>query len=271
MCRLCPPRGPRLSRRAFGGGLLAAAVQPVLPECLRPAGTGLLEPALRLAVQAGAPRTVALTLDACGGQTDHRILDQLLALSVPATIFATGLWLAANPQTVALLRSRPDLFSLQNHGERHLPPVLGDRRVFGLPVAGTMEAVHREVQRGAGLIEATGAPRPRWYRGAAGLYSPDALAGIRAMGVWIAGYALNADAGASLPAAAVARRIAAARPGDVIVAHVNQPHRPSGAGVAEGIAALKQAGAAFVLLDAASTEPLDCPERAPHPSHKLVG
>jgi len=262
VCRFYPPRGPRLSRRAFGGGLLAAAVQPVLPDCMRPSASGLLEPALRLAVPEGAPHTVALTLDACGGQTDHRIIDTLLALAVPATIFATGLWLTANPQTVALFRTRPDLFSLQNHGERHLPAVLSpvgsERRVFGLPVAGTPEAVRREVERGADAVEASGVRRPRWYRGAAGLYSPEAVAEIRTTDVWIAGYSLNADAGASLPAASVSRRIQAARTGDVIVAHINQPHRPSGAGVAGGIAALKQAGVVFMMLEDVQVTPLTC-------------
>lgn len=45
-----------------------------------------------------------------------------------------------------------------------------------------------------------------------------------------------------------AKRIAGARDGDVIIAHINQPKRASGAGVAEGILALKAKGYRFVLL-----------------------
>jgi peptidoglycan/xylan/chitin deacetylase (PgdA/CDA1 family) len=205
-----------------------------------------------------APRTVALTLDACSGLVDMRIVETLLARSVPATIFATGLWLRGNAPTIALLRTRTDLFTLENHGERHLPPVLGTRRVYGLPVAGTLDAVQREVSRGADLVAEARGERPRWYRGAAGLYSPAAVVAIQAMGCLIAGYSLNADAGASLPAASVARRIAAARSGDVIVAHINQPHRPSGHGVAEGVVALREAGAVFVGLDALPTTAPTC-------------
>jgi peptidoglycan/xylan/chitin deacetylase (PgdA/CDA1 family) len=247
VCRRCLP----LSRRSFASGLLAAACFPGPPDAL-------VEPAISLRVPEGAPRTVALTLDACSGLVDMRIVTALIDLSVPATIFATGLWLRGNAPVLALMRTRADLFTLQNHGELHLPPVLGTRRVYGLPVAGTLDAIRREVARGADLVEAARGEPPRWYRGAAGLYSPPAVEAIQAMGCLIAGYSLNADAGASLPAASVARRIAAASSGDVIVAHINQPHRPSGAGVASGIAALKQAGAVFVGLDALPSTPPEC-------------
>ncbi len=254
MCWSCvAPAG--LTRRGFGSGVLAAAVAP---SCLIGGAEVIVEPAMRLVVPAGAPRTVALTLDACGGATDMRIIRTLLDLSVPATIFVTGLWLRGNAEALGLLRDRRDLFTLQDHGELHLPPVLGSRRVYGLAVAGTLDAVRREVERGAELVAATGAPGPRWYRGAAGLYSPDALALIQDMGFAVAAYSLNGDQGASLPAASVAHRIASAVSGDVIISHVNQPRRPSGAGVAEGVRALHASGAVFVGLDALPTTPLVC-------------
>ena len=68
------------------------------------------------------------------------------------------------------------------------------------------------------------------------------------MGFGIAGYSLNADMGASLPAATVAARIAKARDRDVIIGHINQPLRPSGAGIAAGVVALMRQGIAFVHL-----------------------
>jgi peptidoglycan/xylan/chitin deacetylase (PgdA/CDA1 family) len=229
--------------------------------CLGGTSEALVEPVIRLVVPDDAPRTVALTLDACSGVTDMRIVATLIALSIPATIFASGLWLPGNAPMMALMRTRAELFGVQNHGERHLPPVLGTRRVYGLPVAGTMDAIQHEVARGGDMVAAARGERPRWYRAAAGLYSPPAISAIQAMGWSIAGYSLNADEGASLPAASVAKRIAAARSGDVILAHINQPHRASGAGVAAGIAALKQAGTEFVGLDALPTTPPTCRTR----------
>jgi len=233
------------SRRCFHGYLLATAVVSPDPT---------LEPSLRLVVSPDEPKTVALTLDACSGLVDWRILSALDRLSVPATIFATGLWLRGNAAAIAWLRERSHLFSLQNHGAQHLPAVLGTRRIYGLPVAGTMEAIRREVTVGGEAItQHTDAPAT-WYRSAAGRYSPSAIPLIESLGFRVAGYSCNGDAGASLPPATVARRIGAALGGDVIVAHVNQPNRPSGAGVAAGVTALHDAGAKFVKLDDRQTQ-----------------
>ncbi len=253
MCRCCPDPAP--TRRDLGRLLLGAA-PPAALACTPGTSDARLSPRLHLA-PAGGPR-VALTLDACSGRTDRRVLDGLVELGVPATIFATAIWLQANPATVALLRARADLFTLQNHGARHVPAVLGAGRLFGVAVAGTLDAVRQEVAGGAAAIAATGAPAPGWYRGATALYSAAALGEIRAMGSRVAGYSLNADEGASLPAATVARRIAAARDGDVVIAHMNRPDRPSGPGVVAGIAALHARGFAFARLDAGAIE-TDCP------------
>jgi peptidoglycan/xylan/chitin deacetylase (PgdA/CDA1 family) len=227
----------------------------IAPSCLPMVHDELVEPRMSLVVPVRTPRTVALTLDACSGSVDMRIIGTLLALSVPATLFVTALWLRANTHILSLLRARADLFALENHGELHLPAVLGTRHVYGLPVAGTLDAIHREVERGAEAVVATGAARPIWYRTAAGLYSPGTIGSISAR---IAGYSLVADEGASLPAAAVTRRMVAAVSGDVIIAHVNHPHRISGAGVTAGIAALHRAGTVFVRLDTYPTTPLNC-------------
>jgi hypothetical protein len=55
--------------------------------------------------------------------------------------------------------------------------------------------------------------------------------------------------GASLPAHSVAERIARATSSDVIVAHINQPHRSSGAGVVAGVSELQHRGPRFIRLD----------------------
>jgi peptidoglycan/xylan/chitin deacetylase (PgdA/CDA1 family) len=243
-CRPTPQARGRLSRRAF----LAGAALPLLANPVG-AANGLVEPVSRLDLPPDAPPAVALTLDACAGATDARILNTLTDLGVPATIFVTGLWLRNNPPALARLLSRPDLFTLQNHGARHVPAVLGNTRVYGLQPAGTMAAIVQEVAGGAESIAATGAGRPRWYRGATGLYSPAVIPAIEATGFAVAGWSVNADAGASLPAEVVRQRIAGARNGDVIIAHINQPARASGAGVAAGIRALHEAGVRFVGLD----------------------
>ena len=78
------------------------------------------------------------------------------------------------------------------------------------------------------------------------------------MGFGIGAWSLNADQGASLPARTVQARVAQAVSGDIIIGHINQPRRPSGEGLAAGIAALHRAGTVFVTLDALPVTPLTC-------------
>jgi peptidoglycan/xylan/chitin deacetylase (PgdA/CDA1 family) len=231
-------------------GLLAAGLSLGWPVGLTAAQQDrTIELSMRLAPTLAGARTVALTLDACPGGFDWRLARALAEQGTRATVFASGAWIRRNPEALAFLLSRRDLFAIENHGDRHIPPVLGQRRIFGLESAGTLDDVRLEVARGgAAVAQATGR-RPRWYRAATGFYSPAAMPAIRALGYELAGYSLNADMGASLPARSVAARIAAARDGDVIVAHINQPGRSSGLGVARGVAALGRAGVRFVRLD----------------------
>lgn len=149
-----------------------------------------------------------------------------------------------------MLKSRPDLFELENHGLNHVPAIDRPGTVYGIPTAGSMEAVVSEVEEGAKWMVKDGIAARHWFRGATARYTPASVTAIEGLGYRIAGFSLNGDQGASLPAGAVAKRIAAARDGDVIISHVNHPERDnSGAGVARGVAALKARGAVFVRLD----------------------
>ncbi|MFD1702151.1 polysaccharide deacetylase family protein [Methylopila henanensis] len=244
---------PHLRAAAALAALLSAA----------PAAASDLEPRLTLADPGASARTVALTLDACSGATDHRVLDLLIAERIPATVFVTRRWLNGNAAALKLLLAHRDLFEIENHGDAHVPAITDRATMFGIRTAGSLEAVRREVEGGAAAIEAATGSRPRWYRDATARYSRDALAAIRADGYAIAGYSLNADMGASLMAPMVARRVAAAKNGDVIIAHVNQPGRAAGSGLAEGLRTLKASGARFVLLRDAETRTDDGPAIGP--------
>lgn len=212
------------------------------------AGAAEYEPSLRFPAS-GPGRTVALTLDACAGGFDRRIFDTLVQSKIKATIFVTKRWLDANPRAFAEIKAHPDLFQVENHGAMHVPAVTGSPFVYGIRTAGTVEAVRAEVEGGANAIQQAGAGYPRWYRGATARYSGDAMTAIKKLNFRIAGYSLNADGGASLPAGEVVRRLATARSGDVIIGHINQPNRPAGAGMVEGLKDLQASGARFVRLD----------------------
>lgn len=220
-----------------------------------PAAAGAIEFEPRLSIARPAPdaRTVALTLDACSGGFDQRVMDALVESNAKATIFVTERWLTRNPQALAALKARSDLFQVENHGARHVPAITDASSVFGVKTALTLDGVRKEVEGGARAVEAATGRRPQWYRGATARYTPDALKEIAALGYRVAGYSLNADQGASLGARETARRIKAAKSGDVVIAHINQPGRPAGAGVAAGVMALAAEGVRFVRLDEVET------------------
>ena len=226
----------------------------------------IVEPQLHIARGGATSPQVALTLDACMGRTDHRILDMLVQNRIPATIFVTGRWIKQNPAAMAVLKANADLFDIENHGAMHIPAITNVPRMYGIKTAGSLEAVNREIDGGATAIIDAGGAKPVWYRDATARYSTDAIRLATRLGYKIGGYSLNGDQGASLLASTVERRIAAARDGDVIISHINQPTRSAGEGVVKGVLALKAKGMKFVRLkDVETTMTLN--PVAPHNLH----
>lgn len=240
-----------------------AAGPPPIPA--KSQGTGPLDRSVEVhhrLVLAPGEQAVALTLDACGGDFDAALVDLLVEHRIPATIFATRLWIAKNPAAVRRLAARPDLFAVENHGDSHRAPVLGEgRSVYGVPGVADLAALDREVEGGAGAIVKSGFPKPSWFRGATARYDREAMAAIGAMGYRIAGFSVNGDFGATLPRSAVASRLAAAVPGDVILMHVNKPAGEGAEGLRDALPGLLAKGLVFVKLRDREVAPVSGPAR----------
>jgi peptidoglycan/xylan/chitin deacetylase (PgdA/CDA1 family) len=211
----------------------------------------------RLAPTSTASPRVALTLDACSGDFDKDLITFLIDQHIPTTIFATTRWIRRNPKGLALLKGHLDLFDIEDHGENHVPAVIGaGRKVYGIPGEPDMLHLRREVLEGAEAIEeATGVP-PHWYRGATGEYDQKAANEIRRLGYKIGGFSVNADQGASLGMAAIETRMRHVRSGDVIIAHMNKPKGQTAEGLAPSILQLLKRGFTFVRLDQVDLEPV---------------
>lgn len=227
----------------------AASAENLPGQLNGPQRPKLIEPHLHVEGTGNAARPrVALTFDACMGEADERILSVLVRERIPATIFVTARWIKKNPQTVTIFLQNPDLFELENHGQNHVPAVDVAISIYGIAAAGSPEDVRQEVAGGAEAILAAGFAQPHWFRGSTAKYDLSAIRQIRAMGYRIAGYSLNGDGGSLLDAGTAQRRIAAARDGDVILAHINQPTHAAGEGVSHALLALKGRGFEFVRL-----------------------
>ncbi|WP_284776827.1 polysaccharide deacetylase family protein [Agrobacterium sp. lyk4-40-TYG-31] len=226
--------------------MLTAVASPVF------ASSGLLEPTLKMQPgKAHAPR-VAITLDACMGKTDFRILDTLVNEQIPATIFVTARWLKHNPEALAIMMAHSDLFELENHGENHIPAVDKPVSIYGIAAAGSEAAVEQEVEGGRLAIVAATGHQPQWFRGATAKYTASSMTTINRLGERVAGYSINGDGGSLLGAGATAKHIASAKDGDVIISHINQPTHEAGEGVVKGLLALKARGVIFTRLDSSA-------------------
>lgn len=199
---------------------------------------------------------VAITLDACGGGYDADLISLLVARRIPATIFVTKRWLDRNPRGAAELLARPDLFELEDHGTAHVPAVIGaGRRVYGLAAQADVAHLQAEVAGGAEIIRSLTGQAPRYFRGATAIYDQQSIQTIRSMGYEIAGFSVNADAGATLPRAAITARLRSVRPGDIVIAHMNKPAGATAEAFAAALPELLARGYRFVTLSQAKLQP----------------
>jgi peptidoglycan/xylan/chitin deacetylase (PgdA/CDA1 family) len=211
----------------------------------------LIEYHMHMPASDGGAKRVALTFDACMGKVDDRILNALVDNNIKATVFVTARWMKYNARAIAVFKGHPDLFEIEDHGAQHVPAVDEVKDVFGLKSAGSADAVAAEVEDGAAAVQSTFGHWPQWYRGAAAIYTNSSMDLVKSLDFKLGGFSMSGDGGASWTASHAQKAIAAAKDGDVIIAHINQPTKPAGAGVVEGILRLKELGFNFVTLDGA--------------------
>lgn len=239
------------SKKILFAAFVAALMLPVQAQIAQALPTNRpVEIHDRIISVAAQSNRVALTLDACSGAFDADLIDFLIRNRIPATLFATKKWLLKNSNGMALIKANLDLFAVEDHGENHIPAVIGvGRKVYGIPGEPDVLHLRREVLEGARAIEtAIGVP-PHWYRGATAVYDQQAVDEIRRLGFQIAGFSVNADAGATLSQRQIIDRLKQVKGGDVIIAHMNKPAGSTAEGLSIGLLDVLRRGLVFVRLD----------------------
>lgn len=211
---------------------------------------GEVVPGVRTRVHT-SEKLLVLTLDACGSPkgkgVDQGLIDFLVQEQVPAVLFINARWIDANPGLFKQLAANP-LFEIANHGMWHKPASVSGRSVYGINGTKNIAELVQEIDLNRQKIEAITSRKTRYYRSGTAYYDEIAVQIAARLGHEVVGYSLLGDAGATYSASQVKAAFLAARPGDIILAHMNHPEAGTGAGIKAAIPELKKRGFRFVRL-----------------------
>lgn len=217
---------------------------------LRPSYWGLEAPGVLQTLSASA---IGLTLDYCGGPggsgVDYPVLEMLQRYEVPATLFMNSRWIEANPVLARDLAAVP-FFELANHGTGHLPLSVNGNSAYGIPGTRNCAGIYDEIMGNDQVLAELTGERPRFFRPGTAYLDNVATQICHALDVVPAGFSVNADGGATFPAATVADIVGRAQPGDVIICHGNQPRSGTGAGLIKAVPQLLDKGYILATLGA---------------------
>ena len=194
-------------------------------------------------------KKVALTFDACGpdGGYDAPLIDFLIQHSIPATLFINARWIDKNATLFKKLASNP-LFEIANHGTRHKPLSVNGRSAYAINGTKSIGEVVAEIETNAKKIERITGRRPRFFRSGTAFYDEVSVKIATALGHDVVGYSILGDAGATYSRAQVKKALLSAKPGAIIILHMNRPKSMTAEGTQDAIKALASKGYHFVKL-----------------------
>ncbi len=204
-----------------------------------------------LVLRSASPQ-VCLTYDACGGpygsKVDSELLDLLIAQKIPATLFLNQRWIEVNRPTFDTIASHPELFDIGNHGTRHMPLSVTGKSAYNEQGTANAGEVYDEVAGNHGYLTSLLGKPPRFFRTGTAHYDEVAIAIVRAMGEIPIGFDINGDAGTTYTTAQVIQETGRAKPGSIVIAHMNQPSRQTYEGMAVILPRLRDKGIRFARL-----------------------
>lgn len=193
--------------------------------------------------------SIALTLDACGGATDWKILHYLVENKIPATIFVTKKWIDGNQEAVTYLKENKNIFKIENHGEEHKEAVFKEYGAYHLKGIVNQEGLTKEVEEGAKAIEKNFGVKPTWYRDAGALYDQASLTWLKDNQWKVGGYTIAGDEGATASTSRIIQIMSKVKTNDVILMHMNKPHGHTYEGLVNTIPTLLNKGYQFKWLE----------------------
>jgi peptidoglycan-N-acetylglucosamine deacetylase len=239
-----PSPSPASPTRSVGSHAKPAAASPLVIE-----HGPRSRPWVALTFDADMTRAMLAALNAGRERSAYNatIIAQLRALHAPATIFLTGLWTATYPDVARSLAHDP-LFELANHTVDHSGFFGG---CYGLPQVTTVAAKEAEIRDAAATIAGVTGVHPHWFRFPGGCHSSADARLVAAAGEQPVQWDdVSGDAYLRDPAAIVAQTLHQARPGSIIVMHLNgAPNAPAtGGAITAVVQGLRARGLRLVTL-----------------------
>lgn len=197
----------------------------------------------------------ALTFDACGGPMpsspgmayDSELISVLRRFKVPATLFLNHRWLKMNRET-AIELAHDSLFELANHGTRHIPLSVSGASAYGIKGSQDAVEVFDEIDGAQAELTRLTGRAPRFFRSGTAHVDETSVSIVKAYGLEVVNFRVNADAGATASPAQVVTQLRGVRGGDIVIAHFNRPSGGTAKGFAQGLSGLLDSGLKPVRL-----------------------
>jgi len=198
-------------------------------------------------------KVVALTFDACGGGGpssgyNARLINFLAGQSIPATLFINSRWIDANPEIFKQLANNR-LFEIENHGFKHKPLSVNGKAIYGIKGTGSIDEIVDEVELNAQKIKELTGRKPRYFRSGTAYYDDVAVSIVQELGYEAVNFDIIGDAGATYSKERVKKACLSAKPGSLLIFHMNHPESATAEGVMEVVHELKKRGFKFVKLE----------------------
>ncbi|ADL13496.1 polysaccharide deacetylase family protein [Acetohalobium arabaticum] len=196
-------------------------------------------------------KIVVLTLDACGSPGDgydSKLMDFLIEEEIPATLFINSRWIDDNQETFMELACNP-LFTIANHGTRHLPLSVIGKSAYGIKGTTSVEEIVDEVLKNEWKIQNFTEEKPEYFRAGTAYYDEVAVEIVNDLGEKVIGYDTLGDAGATFAKEQVKKAFLSVSPGSIILAHMNRPKSDTAEGIMAAVPELRSKGFQFVKLE----------------------
>ena len=197
-------------------------------------------------------KVIALTLDACGGENgsgyDEELLTFLIKNNIKADLFVNARWIDVQQEALVELAKNP-LFTIQNHGTEHKPLSITPRSAWGISSTSSQEEIVDEIMTNQQKVYEITGEVPKYFRSGTAFYDDTSVQIAEDLGVQVVNFDIIGDGGATFTKEQVTEEMLKAKPGSIIILHMNQPQSDTAEGVKEAVLALLEQGFSFVHLN----------------------